>query len=189
MAMMRPRRRSRAKADPEAAQPDEIAISPENAVDTPSDSDPAIDAATEANAAPVVSEPEGSITEPAIEAAPEPPASAPEPAPTPARAAPGRGSRQGGARAQRRRFVINLNMLSNVDVKFYTEGENRADVIARWKSAIGVAKRERPEETVEVVMGAGDAATSYILYLAEVTAFAVGAAVDDSDAINWTVNV
>ena len=87
------------------------------------------------------------------------------------------------------RFVINLNMLSNVDVKFYTEGESMADVIGRWRTAIGRAKRERPEETVEVVMGEGEGATSYILYLAEVTAFAVGPFVDDSDAINYTVNV
>jgi hypothetical protein len=89
----------------------------------------------------------------------------------------------------RRRFIINLNMLSNVDVKFYTEGETRADVISRWRAAIGRAKRERPEETVEVIMGTGDAATSYVLYLAEVTAFAVGPFVDDSDAIDCTVNV
>ena len=90
---------------------------------------------------------------------------------------------------ERRRFIINLNMLSNVDVKFYTEGEHRTDVIGRWSAAIGRAKRERPEETVEVVMGEGDGATSYILYLAEVTAFAVGPFVDDSDAIDYTVNV
>ena len=89
----------------------------------------------------------------------------------------------------RQRFIINLNMLSNVDVKFYTEGDGRADVIERWRGAIGRAKRERPEDTVEVVMGAGDGATSYILYLAEVTAFAVGPFVDDSDAIDYTVNV
>jgi hypothetical protein len=89
----------------------------------------------------------------------------------------------------RRRFIINLNMLSNVDVKFYTEGESSRDVIARWREAIGRAKRERPEDAIEVVMGAGDGATSYILFLAEVTAFAVGAFVDDSDAIDFTVNV
>lgn len=87
------------------------------------------------------------------------------------------------------RFIINLNMLSNVDVKFYTEGTSQADVISRWRAAIGRAKRERPEETVEVVMGAGEGATSYVLYLAEVTAFAVGPFVDDSDAIDCTVNV
>lgn len=89
----------------------------------------------------------------------------------------------------RRRFIINLNMLSNVDVKFYTEGENRQDVVARWQAAIGRAKREQPQNTVEVVMGEGDAATSFILYLAEVTAFAVGPFVDESDAIDCTVNV
>jgi hypothetical protein len=89
----------------------------------------------------------------------------------------------------RRQFIINLNMLSNVDVKFFTEGESTADVIARWRMAVGRAKRERPEETVEVVMGSGDGATSYVLYLAEVTAFAVGPFVDDSDAIDCTVNV
>src|SRR5579884_642292 len=74
----------------------------------------------------------------------------------------------------RRRFIINLNMLSNVDVKFYTEGESVADVIARWREAIGRAKRERPEDTVEVVMGEPETGTTYVLYLAEVTAFAVG---------------
>ena len=89
----------------------------------------------------------------------------------------------------RQRFIINLNMLSNVDVKFYTEGESQADVINRWRVAVGRAKRERPEETVEVVMGSGDGATSYILYLAEVTAFAVGPSVIDPDAIDCTVNV
>ncbi len=89
----------------------------------------------------------------------------------------------------RQRFIINLNMLSNVDVKFYTEGESREDVIARWQTAIGRAKRERPEDTVEVVMGQGDEATSYILYLAEVTAFAIGPYVDESDAIDFTVNL
>ncbi len=89
----------------------------------------------------------------------------------------------------RRRFIINLNMLSNVDVKFYTEGITRADVLGRWQAVIGRAKRERPEDTVEVVMGDGDGATSYILYLAEVTAFAIGPFVDDSDAIDFTVNV
>jgi hypothetical protein len=88
-----------------------------------------------------------------------------------------------------RRFIINLNMLSNVDVKFYTEGTSQADVIGRWRAVIGRAKRERPEETVEVVMGMRDGATSYVLYLAEVTAFAVGPFVDDSDAIDCTVNV
>ena len=93
------------------------------------------------------------------------------------------------ATPDRRRFIINLNMLSNVDVKFYTEGDSIADVIARWRTAIGRAKRERPEETVEVVMGQGEGATSYVLYLAEVTAFAVGPFVDDSDAIDCTVNV
>lgn len=89
----------------------------------------------------------------------------------------------------RRRFIINLNMLSNVDVKFYTEGESIAEVIGRWRAVIGRAKRERPEETVEVVMGEGEGTTSYVLYLAEVTAFAVGPFVDDSDAIDCTVNV
>lgn len=88
----------------------------------------------------------------------------------------------------RQRFIINLNMLSNVDVKFYTEGAGRDDVIGRWKAAIGRAKRERPEDTVEVVMGEGDQATSYILFLAEVTAFAIGPFVDESDAIDCTVN-
>lgn len=80
-------------------------------------------------------------------------------------------------------------MLSNVDVKFYTEGESQVDVINRWRTAVGRAKRERPEETVEVVMGSGDSATSYVLYLAEVTAFAVGPSVIDPDAIDCTVNV
>ena len=99
---------------------------------------------------------------------------------------------EGGAATEapaRRRFIINLNMLSNVDVKFYTEGESMADVIGRWRAAIGRAKRERPEEAVEVVMGTAEGATSYILFLAEVTAFAVGPFVDDSDAIDYTVNV
>lgn len=89
----------------------------------------------------------------------------------------------------RRRFIINLNMLSNVDVKFYTEGESVADVIARWREAIGRAKRERPEDTVEVVMGEPETGTTYVLYLAEVTAFAVGPYVEDSDAIDCVVNV
>ncbi len=89
----------------------------------------------------------------------------------------------------RRRFIINLNMLSNVDVKFYTEGESIADVIARWRAAIGRAKREQPEDTVEVVMGEPETGTTYVLYLAEVTAFAVGPYVEDSDAIDCVVNV
>lgn len=88
-----------------------------------------------------------------------------------------------------KRFVINLNMLSNVDVKFHTRGTDHRDVINRWRSAIGRAKREHPEDAVEVVMGGGDSLTSYILYLAEVTAFAVGSFVDDSDAIDCTVDV
>jgi hypothetical protein len=90
---------------------------------------------------------------------------------------------------ERRRYIINLNMLSNVDVKFYTEGATMQDVIGHWRAAIGRAKREQPEDAVEVVMGVGEGATSYILYLAEVTAFAVGPFVDDSDAIDYTVNV
>jgi len=59
-----------------------------------------------------------------------------------------------------------------------------------WATAIfRTVAGERPEDTVEVVMGNGDGATSYILYLAEVTAFAVGPFVDESDAIDCTVNV
>ncbi|MER3419127.1 MAG: hypothetical protein C4290_00765 [Chloroflexota bacterium] len=95
----------------------------------------------------------------------------------------------GEAAPARQRFIINLNMLSNVDVKFYTEGESIADVIARWREAIGRAKRERPEDTVEVVMGDPETGTTYVLYLAEVTAFAVGPYVEDSDAIDCVVNV
>ena len=63
----------------------------------------------------------------------------------------------------------------------------RREVLGVLAEAWG--KRERPEETVEVVMGEGEGATSYVLYLAEVTAFAVGPFVDDSDAIDCTVNV
>lgn len=109
--------------------------------------------------------------------------------PKTAEAAPEGGVTEAAAPAARRRFIINLNMLSNVDVKFYTEGEGMQETIERWKTAIGRAKREHPEDTVEVVMGSGEGATSYILYLAEVTAFAVGPFVDDSDAIDCTVNV
>jgi hypothetical protein len=93
------------------------------------------------------------------------------------------------AAPDRRRFVNNQNMLSKVDVKFNTEGTTKADVIARWREAIGRAKRERPDDTVEVVMGDAETGTSYVLYLAEVTGFGVGSNVDDSDAIDCTVNV
>lgn len=103
--------------------------------------------------------------------------------------APEDGAAEAPVAVAQRRFIINLNMLSNVDVKFYTEGVSMTDVIARWRAAIGRAKLQHPEEAVEVVMGAGEGATSYVLYLAEVTAFAVGPFVDDSDAIDYTVNV
>ena len=89
----------------------------------------------------------------------------------------------------RTRFIINLNMLSNVDVKFFTEGDSRDETVARWKQAIGRAKRERPEDTVEVTMGDGTRGTSFIFYLAEVTGFAVGPYTEDTDAIPSTVNV
>lgn len=89
----------------------------------------------------------------------------------------------------RTRFIINLNMLSNVDVKFFTEGDSRAETVARWKQAIGRAKRERPEDTVEVTMGEGEATTSFVFYLAEITGFAVGPYTEDTDAIPSTVNV
>ena len=132
----------------------------------------AADAATEEGAAPVQEE---ESPEPGTASIAEAPAPAPVPPAPPAPAT--------------RRYIINLNMLSNVDVKFYTEGESQADVIGRWRNAVGRAKRERPEETVEVVMGSGDGSTSYVLYLAEVTAFAIGPSVIDPDAIDCTVNV
>ncbi len=107
--------------------------------------------------------------EPTVESPPEPPAPAAAPA------------------AQR--FIINLNMLSNADVKFYTEGESRTAAIAAWRTAIGRAKRESPGDAIEVVMGEGGQAVSYILFLAEVTGFAVGPFEEVSDAIPYTVNV
>lgn len=145
---------------------------------------PPVEGAETQDTVAAVAEPpaEASADAPVIEAAPDaapevvaeapaPPAPEPEPA------------------VSARRFVINLNMLSNVDVKFYTEAVSRAEAIGNWRDAIGRAKRLQPETTVEVVMGSGEQATSYILYLAEVTAFAVGPSVDDSDAIDCVVNV
>jgi hypothetical protein len=132
----------------------------------------AAETAPEEGAASVQTEEEAAAEEAAgLESAPVPEPAAAPPAPN------------------TRRYIINLNMLSNVDVKFYTEGESQADVIGRWRNAVGRAKRERPEETVEVVMGSGDGSTSYVLYLAEVTAFAIGPSVIDPDAIDCTVNV
>lgn len=126
-----------------------------------------------------------------LEVLPEEPAPAPDEAPVAVAPAPVSTPTPEPALppVQRQRYIINLNMLSNVDVKFYTEGASKAEVLARWREVIGRSKREQPENTVEVVMGAGDASTSYILYLAEVTAFAIGPFVDDSDAIDCIVNV
>lgn len=162
--MMRPRRRGSRKAAPptEGAETQEA---------------PAPVAEAPVAEAPVTAETAGAEAhaETAPEMAPETVEAPPMPEPIASVAA--------------RRFVINLNMLSNVDVKFYTEATSRQDAINHWRDAIGRAKRLQPETTVEVVMGTGDLATSYILYLAEVTAFAVGPSVDDSDAIDCVVNV
>ncbi len=118
--------------------------------------------------------------EPAAADAAPPEAAAPEAAPEP---------RPAEHQPAARRFIINLNMLSDVDVKFYTEGDNRAAVIAAWRAAIGRAKRASPEDAIEVVMGEGEQAFSYVLFLAEVTGFAVGPFEEESDAIPYTVNV
>lgn len=159
--MMRPRRRGSRKA-----------AAPVEGVETQESPAPGTEAPVTPEAAGVEAQAE-TAPEVAAETAAAPPT--PEPAPMPQVAA--------------RRFVINLNMLSNVDVKFYTEATSRQDAINHWRDAIGRAKRLQPETTVEVVMGVGEQATSYILYLAEVTAFAVGPSVDDSDAIDCVVNV
>lgn len=157
--MMRPRRRGSRKAAP-----------PAESVETPESPAPGSEDLVAPEAAGVEAQAEV-IPESVV----EPAAPSPEPEPMP--------------QVTARRFVINLNMLSNVDVKFYTEATSRQDAINHWRDAIGRAKRLQPETTVEVVMGAGEMATSYILYLAEVTAFAVGPSVDDSDAIDCVVNV
>jgi broad specificity phosphatase PhoE len=89
----------------------------------------------------------------------------------------------------RQRFAISLNMLSNDNIKFYTEGESRAEAVARWRAAIGRAKREHPEDAVEVVMGGANPVV-FVVYLAEVAGFVIASSFDEEDyVIDCTVNV